>query len=49
VAGLTLEDIDWKVGRLRLRSKCKRFDELPLPADVGEAIEANSEEKPVAL
>jgi site-specific recombinase XerD len=38
VAGLTLEDIDWEAGRLRLRSKCKRFDELPLPADVGEAI-----------
>lgn len=38
VAGLALEDIDWESGRLRLRSKCKRFDELPLPADVGEAI-----------
>jgi site-specific recombinase XerD len=38
VAGLTLEDIDWDTGRLRLRSKCKRCDELPLPAEVGEAI-----------
>lgn len=40
VAQLTLEDIDWQAGRLRLHSKCKRFDELPLPADVGEAIAA---------
>ncbi len=38
VVALTLDDIDWGTGRLRLRSKCKRFDELPLPADVGEAI-----------
>ena len=35
---MTIEDINWEGGRLRLRSKCKRFDELPLPADVGEAI-----------
>lgn len=38
VVALTLEDIDWVEGRLRLRSKCKRFDELPLPVKVGEAI-----------
>jgi integrase/recombinase XerD len=40
VAGLTLEDIDWRAGELVVRGKGARQDRLPLPADVGEAIAA---------
>jgi site-specific recombinase XerD len=38
VAALTLEDIYWKEGNLRLPGKGGREAELPLPVDVGEAI-----------
>jgi site-specific recombinase XerD len=38
VAGLTLDDIDWRAGELVIRGKGARQDRLPLPADVGEAI-----------
>jgi integrase len=38
VAGLTLEDIDWRSGELVVRGKGARQERLPLPADVGEAI-----------
>jgi site-specific recombinase XerD len=38
VAGLTLEDIDWDAGELRIRGKGSRLDRLPLPKDVGEAM-----------
>jgi integrase/recombinase XerD len=38
VAGLTLDDIDWRAGELVIRGKGSRVDRLPLPADVGEAI-----------
>jgi len=38
VVTLTLDDIDWEGGRLSLRSKGGRWTELPLPADVGEAL-----------
>jgi len=38
VVTLTLDDIDWEGGRLTLRSKGGRWTELPLPADVGEAL-----------
>lgn len=38
VAGLTLDDIDWRAGELAVRGKGGRVDRLPLPADVGEAI-----------
>src|SRR5215469_4166818 len=38
VNALTLDDIDWKEGNLRLRGKGGREAELPLPVDVGEAI-----------
>ena len=38
VAGLTLDDIDWRAGELVVRGKGARQDRLPLPADVGEAI-----------
>lgn len=38
VAGLRLEDIDWRAGELVVVGKGGRLDRLPLPADVGEAI-----------
>ncbi len=38
VAGLRLEDIDWRAGELVVVGKGARRDRLPLPADVGEAI-----------
>lgn len=38
VAGLRLDDIDWRAGELVVRGKAAREDRLPLPADVGEAI-----------
>jgi integrase/recombinase XerD len=38
VAGLTLDDLDWRAGELVVRGKGGRQDRLPLPADVGEAI-----------
>jgi site-specific recombinase XerD len=38
VASLTLDDIDWDAGQIRVCGKGGRCSELPLPADVGEAI-----------
>ncbi|MCA1673450.1 MAG: site-specific integrase, partial [Actinobacteria bacterium] len=38
VAGLRLEDIDWRIGELVVLGKGGREDRLPLPADVGQAI-----------
>ena len=38
VAGLQLDDIDWRSGEIEVRGKGGRTDRLPLPADVGEAI-----------
>ena len=40
VAGLRLDDIDWRPGELVVRGKAGRADRLPLVADVGEAIAA---------
>jgi integrase len=40
VAGLCLDDIDWRAGEVVVRGKGAREDRLPLPADVGEAIAA---------
>jgi site-specific recombinase XerD len=40
VASLNLEDIDWENGFLSFRGKAGRSSQLPLPADVGEAITA---------
>lgn len=40
VAGLRLDDIDWRAGELVIRGKGARQDRLPLPADVGQAIAA---------
>jgi integrase/recombinase XerD len=38
VAGLMLEDLDWRHGQITVRGKGNRADQLPLPGDVGGAI-----------
>lgn len=38
VAGLTLDDVDWRAGELVVYGKGARQDRLPLPGEVGEAI-----------
>ena len=38
VAGLCLEDLDWRAGELVVVGKGRRSERLPLPVDVGEAI-----------
>ena len=38
VVALNLEDLDWEEGLIRIRRKGARWTQLPLPADVGEAI-----------
>lgn len=38
IAALTLDDIDWEAGRVRVCGKGGRECRLPLPADVGEAV-----------
>lgn len=38
VAGLELDDVDWRAGELVVRGKGARVERLPLPDDVGEAI-----------
>lgn len=40
VAGLQLDDIDWRRGELVVRGKGRKEGRLPLPADVGEAVAA---------
>jgi integrase/recombinase XerD len=40
VAGLRLEDIDWRRGEITVRGKGDRWERLPLPADVGQVIVA---------
>jgi site-specific recombinase XerC len=40
VAGLGLDDIDWRSGELAIRGKGNRAERLPLPADVGAAVAA---------
>ncbi|HZO96248.1 MAG TPA: site-specific integrase [Gaiellaceae bacterium] len=40
VAGLALDDIDWRAGELVVRGKGSRVERLPLPTDVGEAVAA---------
>ncbi len=40
VAGLTLDDVDWRRGELIVRGKGDRHERLPLPVDVGEAVSA---------
>lgn len=38
VAGLRLEDLEWRAGELVVVGKGRRSERLPLPVDVGEAI-----------
>ena len=40
VAALQLGDIDWRAGELGVRGKGRRYDRLPLPVEVGEALVA---------
>lgn len=40
VATLRLPDIDWRAGQITVHGKGQRVDQLPLPAEVGEAIAA---------
>ena len=40
IIALQLEDCDWDGGYLRIRSKCRREQLLPIPADVGAAMAA---------
>jgi site-specific recombinase XerD len=40
IAGAALDDVDWRAGQLRVRGKGGRVDVMPLPADVGESLEA---------
>jgi site-specific recombinase XerD len=38
VAGLRLDDVDWRAGELVVVGKGRRAERLPLPVDVGEAL-----------
>jgi integrase len=40
VRGLTLDDIDWRAGELVVKGKGRRLERLPLPEDVGQALNA---------
>jgi len=40
VAGLGLDDIDWRAGEILVRGKGSRLERMPLPSDVGEAVAA---------
>lgn len=39
IAAMRLDDIGWRTGSLRIRGKGDRVDELPLPDEVGQALE----------
>jgi integrase len=40
VAGLVLEDFDWRHGEVVVRGKGGRVDRMPVPVDVGEVVTA---------
>ena len=40
VAGLELDDLDWRAGEISVHGKGSRQERLPLPADAGEALVA---------
>jgi hypothetical protein len=40
MAALWPEDVDWRAGEMAVRSKARRRDQLPLQAEVGEALAA---------
>lgn len=41
IARLELGDVDWRAGGLVVHGKGRRYDRLPLPAEVGEALVAH--------
>jgi site-specific recombinase XerD len=46
VAGLRLDEIDWRAGEVTVTGKGRKDTELPLPADVGEAIAGYLRQRP---
>ena len=40
VAGLELDDVDWRAGELVVHGKAGRSDRMPLPVEVGDAMVA---------
>jgi len=48
VVALRLSDIDWRAGEVLVRGKGRRFDRLPLPVEVGEALVAYLKARPRA-
>jgi integrase/recombinase XerD len=40
VARLNVDDIDWHRGEITIRGKGNRYERLPLPVDVGQAVVA---------
>jgi site-specific recombinase XerD len=38
VAGLTLDDFDWRAGEVVVKGKGRRSERLPVPVDVGETV-----------
>jgi integrase/recombinase XerD len=40
LAGLRLDDIDWRAGTILIRGKGNQIEPLPCPQDVGEAVVA---------
>jgi site-specific recombinase XerD len=46
VAALELDDVDWRSGLVCVRGKGGRHDELPLPADLGEALVSYHRRRP---
>src|SRR6266516_3578743 len=48
VAGLELDDLDWRAGEISVHGKGSRRERLPLPVDVGEALVAYLHGRPRA-
>jgi integrase/recombinase XerD len=46
VAAIGLDDINWRAGLLLVRGKGSRYDQLPVPVDVGEALVAYLHRRP---
>jgi site-specific recombinase XerD len=46
VAGLTLDDVNWRSGEISVSGKARRRDLLPMPVDVGQALAQYCERRP---
>jgi len=46
VAGLELDDLDWRSGEILVRGKGNREDRLPLPVDIGDALVSYLRDRP---